>query len=162
MATFWSHRVGGGRAPLQGPKGPTLPMLGHLDVVEELDLCFGTGTRSLAMTYVVVFSLVVAVSSSCAVFTHQIMCNLLFVVCYLFVVCGLLFAFVVVVLCLFVFGLFVCFVCLFVCSFVRLFVCSFVCLFVCLLLFVGFVCLFVCLCVCLFLCLFACLFFVLF
>ena len=35
---FWSHRVGGGRAPLQGPKGPTLPMLGHRDVVEELNL----------------------------------------------------------------------------------------------------------------------------
>jgi hypothetical protein len=52
---FRSHRVGGGRAPLQGPNGPTLPMLGHLDVVEELDLCFSTQTKSLAMTYIVLF-----------------------------------------------------------------------------------------------------------
>ena len=81
MATFRSHRVGGGRAPLQGPKGPTLPMLGHRDVVEELDLCFNIGTRSLATIYVLRFFSILSVSWTFAVFTLVIMCALLFVVC---------------------------------------------------------------------------------
>ena len=78
----------GGEAPLQGPNGLTLPMLGHLDVVEELDLCFSTETKSLAMTYVVMFSSV-AVLLSCAIFILRIMWDLLFVKCYFLVARGL-------------------------------------------------------------------------
>ena len=53
LSKDWSHRVGGGWAPLQkafaainGPNGPTLPTPGHRDVVEGLNPFLGT--RSLA------------------------------------------------------------------------------------------------------------------